>query len=281
MLFAVFIDVNFDCIDKKKVQREQIMDISQNALPALGLTLLAGLCTGIGSLIAYLIRKPKLIYMSFLLGMSAGVMTYVSFMELLQSALKAVGEVQGLVFSSPESCYRLIDMLVPEVENPHHYEVIDASSDAPRIDRALMRIGIVTAAAIGIHNIPEGLAAFTCGLSNIRLGVFIATAIAIHNIPEGIAISIPIFYATGSKKKAFTICFCQVWRTCGCDNGLFCINAVLSEMLAFMLAFIAGIMVYISLDELLPAAHHYGQSHVVIVGVIFGMLIMAISLLML
>lgn len=260
------------------------MNASQNALPALGLTVLAGLCTGIGSAIAYFIRKPKLTYLSFLLGMSAGVMIYVSFMELLPTALKLVGRIPGLAaFFVGIGVVGLIDMLVPEVENPHHYEIFEISAEKPQVNKALMRVGIITAAAIGIHNIPEGLAAFTSALSDIRLGVFIAFAIAIHNIPEGIAVSIPIYYATGSKKKAFFYSFLSgLAEPAAAIIGYFVLMPFLTEkVLAFMLAFVAGIMVYISLDELLPAAHHYGQSHLVIVGVILGMLIMAISLLML
>ena len=260
------------------------MNTSQNAVPALALTVFAGLCTGIGSTIAYFIKKPKLTYLSFLLGLSAGVMIYISFMELLPAALKAVGQMQGLIaFFVGIGVVGLIDMLVPAVENPHHYEVLDNSVSTPQADQALMRIGIMTALAIGIHNIPEGLASFASGLSDIRLGVFIATAIAIHNVPEGIAVSIPIFYATGNKNKAFFYSFLSgLSEPLAAVIGYFVLMPFLSErVLAFLLAFVAGIMVYISLDELLPAAHHYGQSHLVIIGVIAGMLIMAISLLML
>jgi ZIP family zinc transporter len=260
------------------------MDVSQNALPALELTVLAGLSTGIGSAIAYFIRKPKLTYLSFLLGLSAGVMIYVSFMELLPTAMNLVGRVLGLsAFFVGIGIVGLIDMLVPEVENPHHYEVFDNVADKPENYQSLMRVGVMTAVAIGIHNIPEGLAAFTSALSDIRLGVFIAFAIAIHNIPEGIAVSIPIYYATGSKKKAFFYSFLSgMAEPAAAIIGYFVLMPFLTEkLLAFMLAFVAGIMIYISLDELLPTAHHYGQSHLVIVGVVLGMLIMGISLLML
>lgn len=260
------------------------MGITQNALPALALTVLAGLCTGIGSAIAYFIKKPKLTYLSFLLGMSAGVMIYVSFMELLPTSQDLVGKPLGLAaFFIGVGLIALIDILVPEVENPHHYEVFDASAQKPQVNQALMRVGIMTAAAIGIHNIPEGLASFTSCLSDIHLGIFIAAAIAIHNIPEGIAVSIPIYYATGSKEKAFIYSFLSgLAEPAAAIIGFLILGPFLTEkVLAFMLAFVAGIMVYISLDELLPAAHHYGQSHLVIAGVILGMLIMGISLLML
>jgi len=259
------------------------MDIPKNANLALLLTVFAGLSTGIGSTIAYFIKKPKLSHLSFLLGLSAGVMIYISFMELLPEAIKAVGQIPGLIaFFAGIAVIGLIDMLVPAVENPHHYEVFD-DSNAPPHDKALMRIGLMTALAIGIHNVPEGIASFASGLSDIRLGVFIAIALAIHNVPEGIAVSVPIFYATGNKNKAFFYSFLSgLSEPAAALIAYLVLMPFLSQtVLAFLLAVVAGIMVYISLDELLPAAHHYGQSHLVIIGIVTGMLIMAVSLVML
>jgi len=260
------------------------MDISQNAGPALLLTVIAGLSTGIGSAIAYFIKRPKITYLSFLLGLSAGVMIYISFMELLPNALETAGKISALIaFFTGIIFIGLIDMLVPAVENPHHYEVFDNNSIATTADRGLMRIGLMTTLAIGIHNFPEGLAVFTSGLNDTRLGIFIAAAIAIHNIPEGIAVSVPIFYATGNKNKAFLYSFLSgLSEPLAAVIGYLILMPFLSKtVLAFLLAFVAGIMIYISLDELLPAAHRYGQSHLVIAGIILGMLIMAVSLLML
>ncbi len=259
------------------------MSIAQNAGTALILSLLAGLSTGIGSAIAYFIKKPKLTYLSFLLGLSAGVMIYISFMELLPKANSTLGQVHGLIaFFAGIALIGLIDMLVPEVENPHHYQVIEGDT-AVGVNHALMRTGLMTALAIGLHNLPEGLATFSSTIADVRLGLFIAAAIAIHNVPEGIAVSIPIFYATGNKNKAFVYSFLSgLSEPAAAVVGYFVLMPFLTPtLLAFLLAFVAGIMIYISLDELLPAAHHYGQSHLVIVGIILGMLIMAVSLLML
>ena len=260
------------------------MDVTENIIPAFLLTVFAGFSTGIGSAIAYFIRKPKITYLSFSLGVSAGVMIYISFMELLPEALEAVGEIWGLAaFFIGIAIIGLIDLLIPEAENPHEFAGIDEPAIAHKESSHLMRTGLLMALAIGVHNFPEGLATFASTLGNIKLGVFIAFAIAIHNIPEGIAVSVPIFYATGNKNKAFFYSFLSgVSEPVGAIVGYLILMPFLTPgFLAGLMAFIAGIMVYISLDELLPVAHRYGHGHLVIAGIVLGMLIMAVSLLML
>jgi ZIP family zinc transporter len=259
------------------------MDVPKNIIPALILTAIAGLSTGIGSAIAYFIRKPKIIYLSFSLGLSAGVMIYVSFMELLPRAIETVTQIWGIAaFFIGIAFIGLIDMLIPEAENPHDYKGLNDTTPA-RVDESLMRTALFTALAIGIHNFPEGLATFGTTLSDVKLGVFIAIAIAIHNIPEGISVSMPIFYATGNKNKAFFYSFLSgIAEPVGAGLGFLILLPFLSQhLLASLLAFIAGIMVYVSLDSLLPMAHRYGHGHTVILGIVLGMLIMAVSLLML
>lgn len=259
------------------------MDVPKNIIPALILTAIAGLSTGIGSAIAYFIRKPKIIYLSFSLGLSAGVMIYVSFMELLPRAIETVTQIWGIAaFFIGIAFIGLIDMLIPEAENPHDYKGLNDTTPA-RVDESLMRTALFTALAIGIHNFPEGLATFGTTLSDVKLGVFIAIAIAIHNIPEGISVSMPIFYATGNKNKAFFYSFLSgIAEPVGAGLGFLILLPFLSQhLLASLLAFVAGIMVYVSLDSLLPMAHRYGHGHTVILGIVLGMLIMAVSLLML
>jgi len=259
------------------------MDVSGSIGLALLLTVFAGLSTGIGSAIAYFIKTPRISYLSFSLGLSAGVMIYVSFMEMLPAASDAVGELWGLVaFFIGIITIGLIDMLVPEPENPHEFAGLDAPT-SPRENSYLMRTGLMTALAIGIHNFPEGLATFTSALSDLKLGIFIAIAIAIHNIPEGIAVSVPIFYATLNKNKAFFYSFLSgLSEPAGAMVGYLILLPFLTpNVLAATLAFVAGVMIYISLDELLPMAHRYGHGHLVIVGIVLGMFIMAVSLLML
>lgn len=254
-----------------------------NIWSAFLLTALAGLSTGIGSTIAYFIKRPKMIYLSFGLGLSAGVMIYVSFVELLPQALVELGQKWGVTaFFLGILFIGIIDMLIPERENPHAFQGLSKESSV-QVNKNLMRTGMFTALAIAIHNFPEGLATFGTALGNAQLGIVIALAIAIHNIPEGISVSMPIFYATGNKTKAFIISFFSgIAEPIGAVIGFFVLYSFwTSELLYALLAFVAGIMVYISLDELLPVAHQYGHSHTVIIGVILGMLIMAVSLLLL
>jgi ZIP family zinc transporter len=251
---------------------------------ALVLTAIAGLSTGIGSAIAYFIKKPKVTYLSFSLGVSAGVMIYISFMELLPDALEDVGPIWGLAaFFIGIGAIGLIDMLIPEPENPHEFAGIDEPAADRTDSSSLMRTGLLLALAIGIHNFPEGLATFGAALGDVKLGVFIAFAIAIHNIPEGIAVSVPIFYATGNKNKAFFYSFLSgLSEPVGAIVGYLILLPFLNpDVLAGLMAFVAGVMIYISLDELLPMAHRYGHGHLVITGIVLGMFVMAVSLLLL
>jgi len=282
------------------------LDIPANIGFALALTCIAGLSTGIGSTIAYFIKKPKLTYLSFSLGFSAGVMIYISFVEMLSSSVEEIGESSAVIaFFIGVLFIGIIDQFIPEEKNPHEFRGLEdnvellmkvghhASSTSyhengidekkGEIDKPLMRTGIFTALAIGIHNFPEGLATFGTALNDVSLGVFIAFAIAIHNIPEGISVSMPIYYATNDRKLAFKYSFMSgIAEPVGAIVGFIILLPFLSSgwLLPGLLAFVAGIMIYISLDELLPMAHNYGHSHMVITGTMLGMLIMAVSLLM-
>jgi ZIP family zinc transporter len=259
------------------------MHFSGDIWLALLLTTIAGLSTGIGSAIAYFIKRPKMSYLCFSLGLSAGVMLYVSFVELLPGAFATVGEIVGLyAFFAGIVVIGVIDLAVPEAENPHAFKGVPHKKDS-KTNKALLRVGLLTALAVGIHNFPEGLATFGTALADVRLGILITFAIAIHNIPEGISVSMPIYYATGDKKKAFFYSFLSgIAEPIAALIGLLILFPFLSDgVIAFILAFVAGIMVYISVDELLPVAHKYNTGHCAIVGIVLGMLIMAISLLML
>lgn len=258
------------------------MELPPNIISAFLLTLLAGLSTGIGSLIAYFIRKPKTIYLSFSLGFSAGVMIYISFVELLPTAFVTVGQFVGVVvFFLGILLIAFIDMIIPESRNPHHYKEMP-NGQTIKVDATLLRTGLFTALVIAVHNFPEGLTTFGATLSNVQLGLIITLAIAIHNIPEGISVSVPIFYATGDRKKAFRYSFLAgLAEPVGAVVGFLILLPFLSStLLSSLLAFVAGIMVYISIDELLPMAHRYGHSHTVILGFILGMALLATSLLL-
>ena len=177
----------------------------------------------------------------------------------------------------------IIDKLIPSYENPHEVRGICEGSDEKCHERhKLMRMGIFSALAIAVHNFPEGIATFMAGLSEPSLGVSIAIAIAIHNVPEGLAVSAPIYYATGSRKKAFFLSFLSgLSEPVGALIGFFFLRHFFSEA-AFGLVFaaVAGVMVYISLDELLPTAEEYGEHHIAIFGLVGGMALMAVSLLL-
>jgi ZIP family zinc transporter len=269
---------------------------------ALLLTTLAGLSTGIGSAIAYFIWKPKYSHLAVLMGFSAGVMVYISFAELLKTAVDEVGfATANLGFFGGIIFIGIVDMLVPHeyeeerVENTHpsivsrnksgqEKEVEPLSSSTHGQSSVLMRAGLFTALGIAIHNFPEGLVTFSSAVTgDVALGLAVAIAIAIHNIPEGIAVSVPIFYATGSRRRAFLTSFSSgLAEPVGALIGYAILLPFLTPtLLSTLLAFVAGIMVYISLDELLPLAHRYGQEHMVIVGVGAGMLVMAASLFLL
>jgi ZIP family zinc transporter len=259
---------------------------------AFSLTLFAGLATGIGSALTLLTRQTNNKFLSVALGFSAGVMIYISFVDIFPKArdalIPALGEkagswatVGGFFFGI--LMIALIDKLIPETENPHEVHTVEEMDGKSESHKAnLMRMGFVTALAIAVHNFPEGLATFTAALHDPKLGIPIAIAIAIHNIPEGIAVAVPIFYATGSRIKAFRLSFLSgLSEPAGALLGYLLLHRFFNDaMFGFIFASVAGIMVYISLDGLLPAAREYGEHHLSIYGLIAGMAVMAGSLLL-
>ena len=259
---------------------------------AFGLTMFAGLSTGIGSAIAFFAKKTNTAFLSVALGFSAGVMIYVSFVEIFVKArtelTAELGDGPGYwatvaAFFGGILFIAIIDKMIPSVENPHEMHKVEEMEDMQAMkDKKLMRMGLFTALAIAIHNFPEGLATFTAALTDPGLGIAIAVAIAIHNIPEGIAVSIPVYYATGSRKKAFWLSFLSgLAEPVGALVGYLILMPFLSPVVfGVLFAGVAGIMVFISLDELLPAAEEYGEHHLSIYGLIAGMAVMALSLLL-
>lgn len=280
---------------------------------ALGLTLFAGMATAVGSIIAVTAKRTDYRFLSIATGFSAGVMLYVSFVEIFVKGQESLAEKYGdalgswinvAAFFGGILLIGLIDNLIPSAENPHevHSELetkpLHTPTERARIEglqnhsahhRQLMRMGLFSALAIGIHNFPEGLATFFSALQDPSLGVAIAVAVALHNIPEGISVSVPIFYATGSRLKAFLfsalsglaepvgalIAYLALRFLFGNDEML-----VPPELMGILFAGVAGIMVYISLDELLPTSRAYGQGHDSLLGLIAGMAVMALSLLL-
>jgi ZIP family zinc transporter len=304
--------------------------MDQNILFAFMMTLIAGLSTGIGSAIAFFAKKTNTKFLAVSLGFSAGVMIYVSMIEIFTEAkntlivplgLKNGTTVTVLAFFGGMILIALIDKLIPSEDNPHEVErvetlikieseehlgnlktkeiakedghqegqdIFDGSKDdnyegQSNINNSrLMRTGVFTALAIAIHNFPEGLATFVSALQEPSLAIPIVVAIAIHNIPEGIAVSVPIYYATGSKKKAFIYSFLSgLSEPVGAIIGFMILLPIMNDVLfGVIFAGVAGIMVFISIDELLPSAREYGEHHLSIYGMVVGMAVMAASLIM-
>lgn len=290
---------------------------------AFGLTLFAGMATSIGSVIAFTAKRTDYRFLSVATGFSAGVMLYVSFVEIffkgVDSLVEPFGEtgahwINAGSFFGGMLLIGLIDALIPTAENPHEIPSEDQTMplhdpSAPGPDCAalsgreekslaahlpgephkLLRMGLFTALAIGIHNFPEGLATFLTALQDPGLGLAIAVAVALHNIPEGISVSVPIFYATGSRKKAFfysvlsglaepigaIIAYAAIRFFLGGNTGV-----IPPELMGVLFGGVAGIMVYISLDQLLPTSRAYGKGHDSLLGLVGGMLVMALSLLL-
>ena len=289
---------------------------------ALGLTLFAGMATGIGSAIAFLAKRTNYRFLSVATGFSAGVMLYVSFVEIfvkgVDSLVESYGDPMGhwinaASFFGGMALIGLIDALIPHADNPHeiHSELETAPLHDPnapipdfktlqmkhvadvhdhtRHNHKLMRMGMFTALAIAIHNFPEGLATFLAALHDPTLGIPIAIAIALHNIPEGISVSVPIFYATGNRKKAFIYSFLSgLAEPIGAGIAYLGIRFFLGsdtdvippQIMGVLFGGVAGIMVYISLDELLPTSRAYGKGHDSLFGLVAGMAVMALSLLL-
>ncbi|MBN2394809.1 MAG: zinc transporter ZupT [Anaerolineae bacterium] len=290
--------------------------MTSNVWLALGLTLAAGLATGIGSIFAFLTQRTNYRFLSIATGFSAGVMLYVSFIEIFFKGSKELLVAYGAplgdwvnvgAFFAGILFIGLIDNLIPEKQNPHevhsaketaqlHATPATAQCAEPSPEQSedekngdLMRTGLFTALAIGIHNFPEGLATFLAALQDPALGVAIAIAIALHNVPEGISVAVPIFYATGDRRKAFIysvlsglsepvgalVAYAALRLFVGGPSGV-----IPPQLMGMLFAAIAGIMVYISVDELLPTSRAYGKGHDSIYGLVAGMAVMAISLLM-
>jgi len=285
---------------------------SSRILFAFGITLLAGLATGIGGLIAFFARRTKTTFLAFSLGFSAGVMIFISFTEILTES----GNLMRLSYNNETAAWltflsfvagiglsAALDKILPSEGNPHELKRVEQMNpgtrdpDKPECkgrkeqhhgrpvmkDHKLMRIGMFTAIAIGLHNFPEGIATFMSAMSDVTVGISIAVAVAIHNIPEGIAVSVPVFYATGSKRKALLWSVMSGFsEPIGAIAGYFILTLFNSDVsLGYVFGMVAGIMVYISFDELLPAAHKYGKHHVAIYGLISGMVVIGLSIILL
>lgn len=262
--------------------------MSQQIIYAFLLSLIAGLTTLIGGCITFFVKKESFKILSLGLSFSAGVMIYVSFMEVLPAASEVLNDKMSakLAMVLTTSLFfvgilisALIDVLFPE-----HIESKDLSKNSSKDNKSLIkRVGIFSAIAISVHNFPEGLSVFVSSVQSITFGLPIAIAIALHNIPEGISVALPIYNSTGSKKKAILWSFMSgMAEPLGALIGFFLIRLIIPEYaIAIMLSLTAGIMVYLAIDELLPTAKEYEDGHETIVGFVLGMALMALSLVLL
>ena len=253
---------------------------------AFGLTLFAGLATGVGAFLALVTRRTDAKFLAVSLGFSAGVMIYVSLVEIFVKAQVALvaelGERAGAWataggFFGGIALIAVIDRLVPSRVNPHEYPHDDDGRQ-----RRLMRMGTMTAVAIAIHNFPEGFATFVAAMQEPSVAIPVVVAIALHNIPEGISVAVPIHSATGDRRKAFRYSFLSgLAEPLGGVLGYLVLLPFMSEtVFGVVFAGVAGIMVFISLDKLLPTAQEYGEHHLSVYGLVAGMAVMAVSLLL-
>jgi len=264
---------------------------------ALLLSALAGLSTTVGSVLALFVRKPGGRLMTLTLGFSAGVMILVSFVELLPGGMEAIGFAPAnLAFFGGIIAMFLIDALIPHdyMAEHHHAEEGDVQDGGARrlghagergaedmaLRSQLLKAGLFVALGLGIHNFPEGMATFVTSLRDRQLGIAIAIAVAVHNVPEGLAVSAPVYAATGSRRKAFWWSFLSgVAEPVGALLAAVVLMPFLTTaVLGAVLSTVAGIMVFISIDELLPISRAYGEEHLSIVGVVLGMAVMSLSL---
>ncbi|HOT46472.1 MAG TPA: zinc transporter ZupT [Spirochaetota bacterium] len=268
--------------------------MDKSVIFAFALTIIAGLSTGIGSIFAFFTRRTNTKFLAVALGFSAGVMIYVSFVDIFMEAkdllVIELGKQGGMwatvgAFFGGIFIIALIDYLVPSYENPHESHMVEeiGACETIPVNGKLFRSGLLVAAAITIHNFPEGIATFTMALKNPSVGIAIAFAIAVHNIPEGIAVSIPVFCATGKRKKAFFLSLLSGFaEPLGALLAYIILLPFLNNfILGIVFASVAGIMIYISFDELLPASREYGEHHLSMYGLIAGMIIMSVSLVLL
>jgi len=238
------------------------------------LSFLAGSSTVIGGFLSLYIKKFNKTYLAFSLGLSAGVMIYISFLELIPSSIKEIGVLPAnIAFFGGMILGMIIDFLIP-------HELTEGCGNLNKENKVILSAGITTALAIAIHNFPEGIAVFMNSFEDIKLGIPLFLAIAIHNIPEGMAVAVPIYYSTKSRKRAVIYSLLSgMTEPLGAIIAYLVLSPFLTpSILSFILAMVAGIMVYISFDELLPVCFRSCEGHYSIMGIISGMVVMAISL---
>jgi zinc transporter, ZIP family len=239
---------------------------------ALLLSFLAGISTLIGGFVVFLVKKFNFSYLSLSFGFSAGVMIFISFAEMLNQGIMATGFLYStLAFFGGIVLIYVIDVLIPHVYEEETYKNRRWS---------LKRTAMLLMIGITIHNFPEGIAVFFSSVADVKLGMLVAVAIAMHNIPEGIAVSMPIFYATKSRKKALLYAFLSgIAEPIGAVISFLVLYRFLNAfVIGIAMSAIAGIMIFISFDELLPHVYKHKNQHISILGLFLGMFVIAMSI---
>jgi ZIP family zinc transporter len=256
-----------------------------NLLMAFGLTFVAGLSTGIGGFLTYFSKQTNRFFLSFSLGLAAGVLLFVSFVEIFPESLRlfesAVAPSKAFGYTLLSFFAGIVIMALIDMLFPHHVDVEHSVNvESEQLKRSLKKMSILIALAVTLHNIPEGIAMFTIGVSNYRLAFPILLAIIIHNIPIGISISVPMYHATGNRVKALLVTLVAGLSTpFGAFLAWLFILPYWSPLLeGTVLGAVSATMVYIAIDELIPTAHHYGKSLYSKIGLITGMALVAIAL---
>lgn len=256
----------------------------------LSLSLLAGLSTGIGAAVAFFMKRTDTRVLTFSLGASAGVMIYISFMELMPAAAEmltgsAAKWVPFFAFFGGMALTCLIDRLVPEAANPHEIHDLNEwekpeQAQVAKRDQETRRSAFLFALAIALHNFPEGIATVAAAFESTEVALSVALAVAVHNIPEGVAVAIPLYCATGDRWKSFKIAsLTGLAEPLGAMVAMLILLPFLSPtLIAILFASVSGVMVYVSLDELLPMSRQWGHHHMAIYGLMGGMLLMGLIL---
>lgn len=264
--------------------------MEHNNLIALLITTLAGLSTVGGGFLTFFVKRNNLRVLSTGLGFSAGVMLFIALYAILHESQDFLagtfhGKAQLITFISffiGAGLASLVDYLLPAHIGTGLLEQSDEPTPEQLNNPKISKAGILTAIAISIHRFPEGLATFLVASADLKLGIPFAVAIAIHNLPEGIAIALPVYHSTGKKRLAIFYTFIAgLAGPIGALIGLALTEVFLPQVaVGMMFGAVSGIMVYISLDTLLPLAREYGDNHQVMIGIISGMFFISLSLLL-
>lgn len=232
------------------------------------LSLIAGTATGVGGILVVLLGRISDRFIAGSMGFASGVMLLVSFLNLFVESLDLTSYLNvSLAFATGSVVMIVIDSLLPHLELGRRENGVLKSK--------LLHSGLLILIGITLHNIPEGVIV-SAGYSHLpQLGILIAVAVFFHNLPEGIATAVPLASAGSRKRDVILATFISgLAEPLGALSGGTLLIGASNEVLGFALAFAAGVMTYITADELIPIAHERGHKHSVSIGILLGMMFM-------